>query len=278
MTKPPFDPARPDTFPGRTKRIEKGTPPERGLFPYRSDYEVQCAFCDSHQKHRRGWVVETADGRVALLGIDCASKHLGVDTVRELQRGLAQFERRQKTERQLGNLLIGVEEALEQIEQWLPFDNQLSQAISEMHYAWRYLRPSMDFAGFPSDHSSLLSAASKLTLIQRARDGVTLKDWEMKNLAKGRSDAIANLGAFVRRCESARKFFSRHSLRRLSHSYVEEPARLEWRENSIFRGVVIDPGRGRDRIYISVPDLSKIPTQEEMIGSLRNEQTKVAAA
>jgi hypothetical protein len=143
-----------------------------------------------------------------LLGIDCAKNHLGIDMVARLRRGLRTFERRQKAERQLGDLLVGVGDALGRIERWLQFDSELSQAISQMIYAWPYLRtywvePFPEFPELRSNHSSLLSA-SELMAIVRAKDSGSIKPAELELLARGRSDAIVCLESFVRRCTAAR--------------------------------------------------------------------------
>ena len=278
-----FDPTKPDIFPGLTPRIEKGTPPVRGIEPYRADYYVECAFCATHQKHRRGWLVQTEDDRLALLGIDCAEDHLGEEMVRELRRDLVKFERQLENGRQLADLLIGVDDVLEEIARWTSTESAIDEAVSAMTFAWGRLREygSIEpFAGHPelrTARSPLLAGASKLTAIKRAREQTRLRPADLMTLEKGRSGAIVSLELFIRRCRAAQRFFSQSQIHDFNESYVEDPAWVEWDNAHGAHAVVVDFGLGLPPMRIAAPNLSKLPRYEDLVAPLLGSD-KVAAA
>jgi hypothetical protein len=268
-----FDPTKPNIFPDLTPRIEKGTPPMRGIEPYRADYYVECAFCASHQKHRRGWLVQTEDGRLALLGIDCAEDHLGEEMVRELRRDLVKFERQLENGRQLADLLIGVDDVLGEIARWTPTEAAIDEAVSAMTFAWGRLREygsTEPFAGYPelgSARSPLLAGASKLTAIRRAREQTRIRPADLIQLEKGKSTAIVSLEHFIRRCRAAQRFFSQSQIATFNENYVQDPAWIEWDNSPGAHAVAIDFGRG-PTMRIAAPNLSKLPRYEDLVAPL----------
>ncbi|WP_283177355.1 hypothetical protein [Gemmobacter sp. 24YEA27] len=92
------DPAGQD---GLVPVVAKGTKPVTYLNSYNVADQVHCAFCDTHQRHNRGFTVGLEDGSIALCGNKCAEGFFGRDTARALR---ADLERRQGREKHLENI------------------------------------------------------------------------------------------------------------------------------------------------------------------------------
>lgn len=125
----PFDPNDPSKFGGLTRRIEIGARPARYLFRYHAVQLLECAFCDNHTRHFRGFVVEMEDGRTALCGHKCAKDFFGEELAAEFDADLRRREKRLQVESFLAPVLVGVDPAIAAVELWLDLERQVDAAV-----------------------------------------------------------------------------------------------------------------------------------------------------
>ncbi|NPD15759.1 hypothetical protein HOY34_11150 [Xinfangfangia sp. D13-10-4-6] len=99
--------------------VAKGTKPVTYLNSYNVADQVHCAFCDSHQRHNRGFTVGLEDGSIALCGNKCAEGFFGADTARALRADLERRQDREKQRETIARTFAGIPEVRAQITQVL---------------------------------------------------------------------------------------------------------------------------------------------------------------
>lgn len=87
--------SHPELQPDLCLKIEPGAVPSHYINRYHADHDVACAFCAKQTPHRRGYTAAMPDGRVALIGRDCAREFFGKDKAISWEKALkAQEDRR----------------------------------------------------------------------------------------------------------------------------------------------------------------------------------------
>ncbi len=107
--------SHPEEQPNLTKKIEGGSAPSHYINRYHADHDVACAFCAKQTPHRRGYTAQMPDGRIALIGRDCASEFFGKERASSWEKALKAQEDRRARRRVVERAVASVPSLLVQI-------------------------------------------------------------------------------------------------------------------------------------------------------------------
>ena len=325
MHDPPFDPCQPDLQLGLTAIIPTGQIPTRFINRYRATSKVRCAFCDRHTEHNRGVTAEMADGRIALCGIDCATRHFGREVVRGLEAELARREAMHARRRQLENVLSGAQQVDDTIDRWLPLEHQIDGIVEDL----REVLDGIQFRQKLTDSGTLRRVRIEPVQIEQQRpDGTTfhrphererivgtvygarllvfgfgplrkaqaalerivrmsassvdtLTDDHVTTALSLKSDVIAKLAEGIKRFEIAQRFLAEDNIKELhkwARSEWGSSPKIQWKKRASGPAILAKPPAEEEMWEMIVPDLSAIPTEEELISPLRSGNVATAAA
>ena len=188
----------PDRQPGLVPEIERGAVPKEYLNRYYADHDVRCAFCVTHQLHKRGFTVKMADGRIALCGIDCAKVFFGEEVAAHFEQELDKQISRKALQDVLARTVSGAPTALRVLdEEWIDLESDLFSAATAVQKRTRLSDLSRDI----TDGSLVLKKVRATWVTATGRDGSTYKKREYVEDVLGRAPGAACLS--VRRKELA---------------------------------------------------------------------------
>lgn len=136
----------PEAQPGLTPEIERGQIPSGYINRYVVDHDVHCAFCPPHMPHRHGFTAQMADGRIALCGRDCGRKYFGHEVARGFEKALERAEERARRQQLIAEATAGIPAVQDLLwKTWVPAAIQIEAALRALPgFRFEHLQSDME--------------------------------------------------------------------------------------------------------------------------------------